>query len=599
MTQATGENAANAETAVKAARGLRPLLALVPFGLRYRGRILAALGALVLASAATLVVPIAVRRMIDFGFAPENAGSIERYFEAMLVVAAVLAGASALRYYLVITLGERVVADLRAALFAHVMELSPAFYDRERVGEIASRLTADTTQIKAAFGSSASIALRNFVLFLGAAAMMAVTSPHLSALVLIAIPLIVLPLVAFGRMVTRRARAAQDTLADATAFAVEAIGAARAIQALTGESAASARFAAAVEHSFIAALRSTKARAWLTAATIFLVFASIVVILWTGAQNVLAGKMTAGTLSQFVLYAVFAAGALSELSQVWNELNQAAGAAGRIAELLQIEPEIRAPAKPVPLPQPARGEIRFEAVSFAYPARPEVRVLDSISFAVSPGERVAVVGPSGVGKSTLFHLLLRFYDPLAGKIRLDGVELSQADPHAVRRALALVPQDVAIFAMSIAENIRLGRPEASDAEVEAAARLALVEEFVSALPEKYRTEIGERGVTLSGGQRQRIVIARAILRNAPVLLLDEATSALDAESETLVQEALRRSMEGRTSLVIAHRLATVLGADRILVLDHGRLVEEGSHASLLAKGGLYARFAELQFGAAA
>ena len=597
MTQA-GEST-EAPAAAKGARGLRPLSALLPFALRYRGRILAAAGALLLASGATLAVPLAVRRMIDFGFAPENAGFIDRYFAMMLVVAALLAGGSALRYYLVITLGERVVADLRAALFAHLMELSPAFYDRERTGEIASRLTADTTQIKAAFGSSASVALRNFVLFLGAAAMMAFTSPHLSLLVLIAIPLIVLPLVAFGRLVTRRARTAQDTLADAAAFAVEAIGAARTVQALTGEEAARARFGAAVERSFTAALRSTKARAWLTVAIIFLVFASIVGILWSGAQNVLAGKMTAGTLSQFVLYAVFAAGALSQLSEVWNELNQAAGAAGRIDELLRVQPEIRAPARPVPLAQPARGEIRFENVTFAYPTRPDSRVLDGISFSIAPGERVAVVGPSGAGKSTLFHLLLRFYDPLSGKILFDGVDLAEADPKEVRRRLALVPQDVAIFAMSIGENIRLGRPGANDAEVAEAARLALVNEFVSALPEKYRTEIGERGVTLSGGQRHRIAIARAILHNAPVLLLDEATSALDAESETLVQQALKHSMEGRTSLVIAHRLATVLGADRILVLDRGRLVEEGSHDKLVAAGGLYARLAELQFGAAA
>src|SRR5438477_1327997 len=460
MTQAANESVESAVIGTKAARGLRPLLALVPYGLRYRGRIAAAVGALFLASAATLAVPLAVRQMIDLGFAPENAGFIDRYFGMMLLVAAVLATASALRYYLVITLGERVVADLRAALFAHVMELSPAFYDRERVGEIASRLTADTTQIKAAFGSSASVALRNFVLFIGAGAMMAVTSPHLSTLVLIAIPLIVLPLVAFGRMVTRRARAAQDTLADAAAFAVEAIGSVRTVQALTGEGAARKRFAAAVERSFVAALQSTKARAWLTAAIIFLVFASIVGVLWTGAQNVLAGSMTVGTLSQFVLYAVFAAGALSELSQVWNELNQAAGAAGRIAELLNVEPEIHAPPRPMVLAKPARGEIRFEGVAFAYPTRPTARVLDGISFSVRPGERVAVVGPSGAGKSTLFHLLLRFYDPLAGKILFDGVDLSKADPKEVRRQLALVPQDVAIFAMSIRENIRLGRLEA-------------------------------------------------------------------------------------------------------------------------------------------
>ena len=576
--------------------GFGPLLTLAPYVLRYRGRIAAGLAALLVAALATLAVPLAVRRMIDFGFSPENAGFINLYFEMMLVVAAVLASASALRYYLVITLGERVVADLRAAVFAHVMTLSSAFYDVQRVGEIVSRLTADTTQIKATFGASASIALRNLMLFVGAAVMMVVTSPRLSALVMFAIPLIVLPLVAFGRLVTRRSRATQDTLADATAFAAEAIGAVRTLQAFTGEAAARGRFIEAIERSFVAARNSTKARAWLTVAIIFLVFASVVGILWTGAHDVLAGRMTAGRLSQFVLYAVFAAGALGELSQVWGEVAQAAGAAGRIAELLQIQPQIRRPSHPVPLPLPQRGEIRFEGVSFAYPTRPETRVLDGISFLIKPGERVAVVGPSGAGKSTIFHLLLRFYDPDEGRIRLDGVDLVTADPMSVRERLALVPQDVVIFAVSVRENIRLGRLGASDAEVEKAGALALVDEFVRTLPQGYDSPVGERGVTLSGGQRQRIAIARAILRDAKVLLLDEATSALDAESETLVQEALERSMEGRTSLVIAHRLATVLGADRILVIDRGRIVEEGTHASLVAKGGLYARLAELQFG---
>ncbi len=597
MTQV--EAAPDAAVLEKRAEGLRPLLALAPYVARYRGRIALAVMALIVASAATLAVPLAVRRMIDFGFTDENAGSIDRYFAVMLLVAAVLAAASALRYYLVMTLGERVVADLRDAVFAHVMALSSSFYDVQRVGEITSRLTADTTQLKSAFGASASIALRNFFLFFGAAAMMIVTSPRLSALVLIAIPMIVLPLVAFGRMVTRRSREAQDTLAGAAAYATEAIGAVRTLQAFTGEQEARRKFGGETERAYVAARDSTKARAFLTSAVIFLVFASVVGILWTGAQDVLAGRISAGTLSQFVLYAVFAAGALSELSQVWGEMNQAAGSAGRIAEILTIEPEIRTPKNPVALPKPAKGEIKFENVSFAYPTRPETRVLENVSFTVVPGERVAVVGPSGAGKSTLFHLLLRFYDPIFGCILFDGVNLAKADPAAVRRQLALVPQDVVIFAASVRENIRLGRPEATDAEIEKAGSLALVEEFARNLPRGYDTEIGERGVTLSGGQRQRIAIARAILRNAPVLLLDEATSALDAESETLVQQALEHSMEGRTSLVIAHRLATVLGADKILVLEHGRLVEEGTHAKLVAKGGLYARLAELQFGAVA
>jgi ATP-binding cassette subfamily B protein len=592
--------AGNENAAARPRRGsLRPLVSLVPYVMRYRGRIAAALAALIVAALATLAVPLAVRRMIDYGFGAESAQFINQYFSMMIAVAAILAGASALRYYLVITLGERVVADVRSALFSHLLDLSPAFFDLQRVGEIASRLTADTTQIKSAFGASASIALRNFVLFVGAAIMMVVTSPWLSALVLGAIPLIVLPLVAFGRLVSRRARAAQDTLADASAYAVEAIGAARTLQAFTGEQTARSRFAEAVEEAFLAARRSTKARAWLTAAIIFLVFSSVVGILWTGAREVLADRMTAGTLGQFVLYSVFAAGALSELSQVWGEVMQAAGAAGRIAELLEVEPQIRAPARPIALPKEQRGEIVFADVSFSYPSRNDSRVLQHVSFRIAPGERVALVGPSGAGKSTIFHLLLRYYDPAAGRILLDGVDLAAADPSAVRARLALVPQDVVIFAASVRENIRLGRVGATDAEVEGAGALALVDEFASELPNGYDTQIGERGVTLSGGQRQRIAIARAILRDAKVMLLDEATSALDAESETLVQKALERSMEGRTSLVIAHRLATVQSADRILVLDDGRIVEEGTHARLAAAGGLYARLAALQFSAAA
>jgi ATP-binding cassette subfamily B protein len=548
---------------------------------------------------ATLAVPLAVRRMIDFGFAPEKAGTIKQNFIALFFLAALLAAASALRYYLVMTLGERVVADIRSGLFAHVIGLSASFYDRERVGEIVSRLTADTTQLKSAAGSSASIALRNLFLFIGAAAMMVVSSPWLSGLVLIAIPFIVLPLVAFGRLVSRRSRAAQDTLANASAFATEAIGAARALQAFTGEREAKRRFDADVERSFAAARASTKARAWLTFAIIFLVFASVVAVLWSGAQYVMAGRLSAGTLTQFVIYAVLAASALGELSQVWNEVNAAAGAAGRIAELLAVQPEIRVPKNPVALPNPAQGAVKFDRISFAYPTRSDARVLENVSFDVKPGERVAVVGPSGAGKSTLFHLLLRYYDPASGTVSFDGVNLREADPVEIRKRIALVPQDAVIFAASVRANIELGKPEASDAEVEKAGTLALVDEFVRGMSRGYDSEIGERGVTLSGGQRQRIAIARAILRDAPLLLLDEATSALDAESERLVQEALERSMRGRTSLVIAHRLATVLGADRILVMNEGRIVEEGTHASLVAKGGLYARLAELQFGATA
>jgi ATP-binding cassette subfamily B protein len=488
-----------------------------------------------------------------------------------------------------------VVADLRVAVFAHLTTLSPAFFDAARTGEITSRLTADTTQIKAAVGTSVSVALRNLLLFIGSAAMMAVTSPKLSGVVLITIPIMVLPLVAFGRMVRARSRSAQDTLADASAYAAELIGAMRTLQAFTNERLATTRFAQAVERAFEAARYSTKARAILTAVVIFLVFASVVVILWVGAQDVLADRMTAGTLGQFVLYAVFAAGALGELSQVWGEISQAAGAAERLTELLAAKPAVATSAQPVALPAPPRGEVAFDQVRFTYPSRDDTRVLDGVSFRVAPGEKVAIVGPSGAGKSTIFHLLLRFYDPVGGAITFDGVRLADADPAELRRRIALVPQDVAVFAASAAENIRFGRPEATDADVKRAAELALADEFIRKLPQGYDSPIGERGVTLSGGQRQRIAIARAILRAAPLLLLDEATSSLDAENEQLVHAALEHLMEGRTTLVIAHRLATVLSCDRILVMDQGRIVEEGTHDSLVAQGGLYARLARLQF----
>ncbi|MFH3481086.1 ABC transporter transmembrane domain-containing protein [Xanthobacter variabilis] len=579
-------------------RSLGPLKGLWPHLVRYRGRLLAALGAILIAALATLALPLAVRRMIDFGFAADQAGLVDRYFEVLVAVVAVLAAASAARYYLVTTLGERVVSDLRTAVFARLVTLDGAFYDTARSGELTSRLTADTTQIKAAVGASASTALRNLVLCLGSIIMMVVTSAHLSGLVLIAIPIIVLPLVAAGRKVRSRSRAAQDTLADASAYAAEALGAMRSLQASTAEGAALARFGGAVERAFGAAQEASRARAILTAIGIFLVFASIVVVLWVGAQSVLSGTMSAGALSQFVLYAVLAASSLGDLSQTWGEASAAAGAAERIAELLKVQPQVKAPARPAALPARIAGAIRFEEVSFAYPSRPDANALHNIAFEIRPGERVALVGPSGAGKSTVFQLLERFYDPQAGRITFDGIDIHACDPVAVRHQMALVPQEVAIFADTVRGNIRLGRPDATDAEVEAAGRAALVDEFVARLPQGWDTQVGERGVTLSGGQRQRIVIARAILRAAPILLLDEATSALDAESETLVQTALERSMEGRTTLVIAHRLATVLSADRILVMEAGRVVDEGSHAELVAKGGLYARLAALQFNAA-
>jgi ATP-binding cassette subfamily B protein len=493
------------------------------------------------------------------------------------------------------TLGERIVTDLRAAVFRHLTALDAAFFDQAKSGELVSRLTADTTLIRAAFGASASIALRNILLFVGALVMMFVTSLQLSAMVIGAIPLIVLPLVFSGRSVRARARAAQDRLADASAYAVEAIGASRTMQAFGAEGYTAARYAAAAEAAYDATRRATGARSILTGVAIFFVSASVVFVLWSGASEVFAGRMTGGRLSQFILYAVFAASALGQLSEVYTEVVAATGAAGRIGELLATESAVASPAQPAALPAQAKGEVVFDEVSFTYAGR-EKPALASVSFRLAPGERVALVGPSGAGKSTVLQLALRFYDPQAGAVLLDGVVAREADPVEWRRRFALVPQESVIFGASVAENIRYGRPDAGDAEVEEAARLAAADEFVRALPQGYATIIGERGVTLSGGQRQRLAIARAILKDAPVLLLDEATSALDSESERAVQAALEGLMKGRTSLVVAHRLATVLSADRILVMEDGRIVEEGTHAELVARGGLYAKLARLQFG---
>ena len=575
---------------------LRPIL---PYALRHRGRIALGLVALGVASLATLVVPYAIREMVDRGFHGGGEGSVSLYFGLLIGVVAVLALASGARYYLVMTIGERIVADLRADFFRHLTTLDQTFFDAEKTGEIVSRLSADTTQLKATFGSSASIALRNLFMFVGCVALMIATSLTLSVYVLVAIPLIVLPLYAAGRSVRERSRRAQETLAEATAFASENLDAARVMQAFVAEDFTAQRYRAAADGAYEAARVMTRARSFVTTIAIFLAFSSVVVVLWLGAHDVIEHRMTAGVLLQFLLYAVLGASALGQLSEVWNEVSQAAGAAARIGELLALTPRIVAPAEPARLPAPVRGELAFARVTFAYPTRPSVPVLSGVDFAVAPGETVAIVGPSGAGKSTLFQLLERFYDPSAGAVRLDGIDIATLDPKALRREIAFVPQEAFIFGATVADNIAYGRPGASRPEIEDAARRAAAHGFVSALPQGYDTALGERGVTLSGGERQRLAIARAILKDAPVLLLDEATSALDAANETLVQGALAELMKGRTTLVIAHRLATIVGAKRILVLDGGEIVEQGDHATLLAAGGLYSRLARLQFEAGA
>jgi ATP-binding cassette, subfamily B, bacterial len=576
-------------------RDLRPLKRLLPYLARYRGRVIMALLSLFVASAATLAIPVAVRRLLDNGFNAGSAELVNQYFLVMLAVVLVLAAGSAIRFYYVMWLGERVVADVRDALFRHLMELTPSFYETQKTGDVVSRLTADTTQIKSAFSSTASIALRNGVMLVGAVAMMIYTSPSMAGLAALAIPAVVLPLVIFGRRVRALSRAAQDTLAASAAFAQERLSGIQAIQANTQEPATVAKFSDATSDAFVAAQSRTFARAILTFAIFSAALGAIVGLLWFGARAVSSGSMTGGTLSQFVLYAVFAASALGQLSEVWGELQAAAGAAERISELLDVVPAIVSPVQPLALAAPVRGEVQFEQVTFAYPARPDSPVLKNVSFSARPGQVVAIVGPSGAGKTTLYSLMQRFQEPQSGRVTLDGADISMLSLEDLRMQLASVPQDAVIFSGTIADNIRLGRPEASMAEVIAAAKAARVAEFVERLPAQYEEMLGERGITLSGGQKQRLAIARAILRNAPVLLLDEATSALDAESEALIQEALEGISKGRTTFVIAHRLATVRNADVILVLDKGRIAAHGTHAQLLKKSPLYARLAKLQF----
>ncbi len=581
--------------AKKSSSGLKPLGHLIPYVLRYKGHLLGAAVFLFLAALTTLSLPLAVRSMIDNGFTKADSAFVDSYFYALFAIAGLLALSSSLRYYFVIWMGERVVSDLRRDVFSHITRLSADFFDTAQTGELISRLTADTTQIKSVAGATISVALRNVLLIIGAIAGMIYTSPSLSLIVLVAIPIIILPIFAFGRNVRRRSRHAQDMLADATAYASESISSVKTLQAFTNEELVSSRFSDSVEKSFEASRASIAARAFLTAFAIFMIFSSVVAVLWIGAGDVLEGKMTSGALGQFLLFSVMAAGALGALSEAWGEISLAAGAAERLAELLATEPAVKTPANPIALPKPAKGAIAFDNVAFAYPTRLDENIVKGLKLSIKPGETVAVVGASGAGKSTLFNLILRYYDPTKGSVKLDGVDITKADPQEVRKRIALVPQDTTIFAMTAMDNIRFGSPEASDEQVREAARLALADEFISKMKDGYDTSVGERGITLSGGQRQRIAIARAILKDAPLLLLDEATSALDAESEKLVQKALDGLMVGRTTIVIAHRLATVLKADRILVMDGGKIVEEGNHKQLVKKKGIYARLAKLQF----
>ena len=577
-------------------RNLQPLRALLPFILRYPVMLLAAFIALIMATLATLALPVAVRFMIDNGFSGADTASIDRYFLAMLAVAIMLGLASATRFYFVSWIGERVTADLRRAVYDHITLQSPAFFEVTRTGEVLSRLTADTVLIKTVVGSSASIALRNAFMFIGSAIMLVYTSPALSGLAALTLPAVIVPMIAVGRLVRRLARASQDRIADTSAHAGETISSMQIVQAFTHEAEDRRVFGAAVESSFQTAQSRVLARAAMTAIAIVLVFGGVVGILWVGAQNVLAGEMSGGLLSQFILYAVLCATSIGALSEVWGEVQLAAGATERLVEILEVEPQIKAPENPKPLPEPVTGQIVFDKVTFQYPTRPQISALSDFSLTVEPGETVALVGASGAGKSTVFQLLSRFYDPQQGCVQIDNTDIRALSPQDVRSVLSLVPQETTIFAKTARDNIRFGCPDASDADVMAAAQAAQADGFLSRLPQGYDTQLGERGVTLSGGQRQRLAIARAILRDAPILLLDEATSALDAESETLVQRALGHLMAGRTTLVIAHRLATILKADRIIVMDEGRVVAQGTHDSLLAQGGVYARLAELQFG---
>ena len=584
----------NGEDERKKSKNMRALSALWPFMMPYRALMAAALAALILTAVVSLTLPLAVRRVVD-NFEGGESALLDQYFAAALGIATLLAFGTGLRYALVTRLGERVVADIRMAVFDRVIGMSPAFYERIMTGEVLSRITTDTTLILSVLGSSVSIALRNILIFLGGLALMLVTSAKLTGLALLLVPAVIVPILILGRRLRVLSRENQDWIAESSGNASETLSAVQTVQAFTHEVENRDAFAEVTERSFDAARRRIWTRALMTVIVIFLTFTGIVGILWIGANSVRSGDMSVGTLVQFVIYAIMVAGSVAALSEIWGELQRAAGATERLVELLESIDTVSDPEAPVSVPVPTAGRITFEEVSFRYPSRPKVAALDHVSLDIQPGETVAFVGPSGAGKTTIIQLILRFYDPASGRILLDGVDLADMARDDFRRHIALVPQDPVIFAASARENIRFGRPDATDAEVEAAAKAAAAHDFITALPEGYDSYVGERGVMLSGGQKQRIAIARAILRDAPVLLLDEATSALDAESERAVQHAVDELSAGRTTLIVAHRLATVKKADRIVVLDQGRIVAMGAHDALVAEDGLYARLARLQF----